>query len=100
MYQWIVTSTNRFDVFIAPHNLGLSVIATAGRKVVALDSLFSNPFVNWEQRAHDQDEMIQSLERGAWTGFSTLAGHYRVRYIATDAPLFAEPRLQCCLQRA
>jgi hypothetical protein len=36
MYQWIVTSTNRSDVFIAPYNVGLNVVATAGRKVVAL----------------------------------------------------------------
>ena len=101
MYEWIVTSTNRPDVFVAPHNLGLSVVATAGRKVVALDAIFSNPFVNWEERAHDQDEMMRSLEIGDWTAFTTRARHYRVRYIATNAPLSAEPTLlHCCLRRA
>jgi hypothetical protein len=100
MYSWIATSTSRSDVFIAPHNVGLSVIATAGRKVVALDAAFSNPFVNWEQRAHDQEKMLQSLNEGDWAAFSIVATRYRVRYIATSVPLFAEPMLRCCLQRA
>jgi hypothetical protein len=100
MYSWIVTSTNRSDVFIAPHNLGLSVIGTAGRKVVALDPVFSNPFVNWDQRSLDQEEMLRSLNGGDWTAFSTVAARYHVRYIATSVPLSAEPMLQCCLQRA
>ena len=101
MYQWIVTSTSRSDVFLAPHNLGLSVVGNAGRQVVALDAVFSNPFVNWEERARDQDEMMASLGRGDWTGFTTRARRYRVRYIAVDAPLAAEPALlHCCLNRA
>jgi hypothetical protein len=100
MREWILVSTNRLDVFVAPDNLGLSVIATAGRKVVALDETFSNPFVDWQQRHRDRDQMLKCLQKGDWAGFSSLARVYDVRYIATDTPIRTPGPPGCCLRRA
>ena len=99
MREWILTSTSRNDVFLAPDNLGLSVVTTAGRKVVVLDRSFSNPFVDWEQRMRDRDEMLQLIQHGDPDKFMRLAAHYRVRYVAYDMLFEDELALRCGLHR-
>lgn len=82
MYEWLRTSTSRDDVFLAPVNLGQSVIGLAGRKVVVVGKFFSNPYVNWGARAEDNLAMDRYLRLGDFDGFLALASKYRVRYIA------------------
>ena len=99
LYQFIRSSTAQSDVFLAGNSMGLSVIAVAGRKVVALDKFFSNPFVEWEPRVRDRDEMQRLLEQGDWDAFAALASLYRVRYAITRGPLPSESTLACCVSR-
>jgi hypothetical protein len=82
MYEWLRRNTAPDDVVLAPLNLSQSVIGTSGRKVVAVDKLFSNPYVDWAERARDRDEMEHLLEAHDWTDFLNLAARYRVRYVA------------------
>jgi hypothetical protein len=82
MYHWLRENTSRDDVVLAPTNLGQSVIGTAGRKVVVVEKFFSNPYVDWAQRARDHEEMSHALVNGNWTAFQTHAVRYRVRYVA------------------
>jgi hypothetical protein len=82
MYQWLQRSTERADVFMAPVNLGQSVIGMSGRKVVVVSKFFSNPYVDWGTRAEDNLAMDRHLRLGNFDGFLTIASKYRVRYIA------------------
>ena len=92
MLQWLRRTPSTSDVVLAGDSLGLSVVGAAGRKVVAVDRLFSNPFVDWSERARDRDEMQGLLARwadGDEPRFLSLAAKYRVRYVATPTDLAA-----------
>jgi hypothetical protein len=100
LYQFIRNSTAPSDVFLSADNVGLSVVAVAGRKVVALDRFFSNPFVDWAQRSRDRDQMQALLADGDGPGFMALASRYHVRYAITVGALSKESALTgCCLAR-
>jgi hypothetical protein len=92
MLRWLRGTPSPSDVVLAGDSLGLSVVGPAGRKVVAVDRLFSNPYVDWSERARDRDEMLRLLAQ--WTDgdeprFSSLAVKYRVRYVAVPTDLVA-----------
>jgi hypothetical protein len=100
LYQFIRNSTAPSDVFLSADNVGLSVVAVAGRKVVALDRFFSNPFVDWARRSRDRDQMQALLADGDGPGFMALASRYHVRYVTTIGSLQEESALTgCCLTR-
>jgi hypothetical protein len=100
LYQFIHNSTAPSDVFLSADNVGLSVVAVAGRKVVALDRFFSNPFVDWARRSRDRDRMQTLLADGDGPGFMALASRYHVRYVTTIGPLPEESVLTgCCVTR-
>ena len=100
LYQFIRNSTAPSDVFLSADNVGLSVVAVAGRKVVALDRFFSNPFVDWVGRSRDRDQMQTLLADGNGPGFMALASRYHVRYITTIGSLPKESALTtCCVTR-
>jgi hypothetical protein len=84
MFDWVSRTGSRDDVFVADDQLSQHVIATAGRKVVAVGSDFSNPYVNWDQRRGDRDAMLGALGRADCSAFRTLASRYGVRYAAGD----------------
>jgi hypothetical protein len=78
-------------------DLGLAVIGTSGRRIVAVDRFFSNPFVNWELRSRDRDRMQQLLDQGDWREFAMLAARYRLRYVANEGRFAVEAHLLRCL---
>jgi hypothetical protein len=84
LYMWILENTSPNDVFLASHDVGLFAVGAAGRKVVALHSVHSNPYVSYEQRTSDRDEMFEDLRAGDLGAFSALASKYRVTYLAVD----------------
>ena len=87
MYEWLRRETSPADVVLAPLNTGQYVVGAAGRKVVAVDKLFSNPYVGWGERARDRDEMDRLFTRGEWTPFLNLAARHRVRYVVRRGEL-------------
>jgi hypothetical protein len=94
LYEWLRRNTAPDDVVLAPLNLSQSVIGTSGRKVVAVDKLFSNPYVDWAERARDRDEMERLVNAHEWPKFLNLAARYRVNYVAHHGLLTsAEERL-------
>ena len=84
MFDWVSRTGSRDDVFAADDALSQHVIATAGRKVVAVGSHFSNPYVSWDQRRGDRDAMLDALRRADCLAFRALALRYGVRYAAGD----------------
>jgi len=87
MYDWLRRDTSPGDVVLAPLNTGQYVVGVAGRKVVAVDKLFSNPYVDWGERARDRDELDALFTRGDWTSFLNLAAKYRVRFVVRRGAL-------------
>jgi hypothetical protein len=82
VYTWVLEHSNPDDVFLADQNLGLFAIAAAGRKTVALQDLFSNPYVDVKARVDAAKAMFQALETGAWEDFSATASRYAVTHVA------------------
>jgi hypothetical protein len=93
-HRWVRAHTHADDVFLAEQDPGLRVVATAGRKLVAVESDFSNPFVPWQPRAEAAARMLAALHPGGHEVFHPLAVEYRVSYVLvqreSSAQLFPE----------
>lgn len=81
LYAWVRSSTAPEDVFLCTDAESLFVISPAGRKVVATNRYFSNPFVDWAGRDKDRDAMFAALARGDLSALTPLASKYGVRWI-------------------
>jgi len=68
-------------VFVAPDDLALLVVGAAGRKTVALDPYFANPYVDARPRREARDAMLQALERGQSDAFAALGSRFGVTYV-------------------
>jgi hypothetical protein len=84
LYEWLLANTGPDDVVLASNSLNLYTIGAAGRKVVALDAWYSNPYVSYERRVEDRDAMFACLRSGDAEGFAALASKYGVGYVAVD----------------
>ncbi|MEO8359387.1 MAG: hypothetical protein ABI672_05100 [Vicinamibacteria bacterium] len=82
---WIRENTHRDDVFLASDEMALFVVGPAGRKVVAVGPVFSNPYVRWEPRAVARDAMFESLSTGSMSAFLRFSREYPVTYVISDA---------------
>jgi hypothetical protein len=78
---WIRSHTRPDDVFLAADDLALLVVGCAGRKAVALDPYFSNPYVDWKSRHEGRDAMVALLEKGRYPPFAALARDFGVTFV-------------------
>jgi hypothetical protein len=92
LYAWARRSTAPDDVFLCTDAESLYVVSPAGRKVVATNRYFSNPFVDWAQRDADRNAMFDALGRSDGPAFARLASTYRVRFIVVPNGLNDELR--------
>jgi hypothetical protein len=75
------------DVYLAPYGGGMSIVGPAGRKTVAVNSFFSNPYVDYRRRAGDRDRMFELIRQGNAAEFRSLSATYGVtRVMAFGAP--------------
>jgi hypothetical protein len=81
LYRWLRESTMPEDVVLSTDAESLFVIAPAGRKLVATNRYFSNPFIDWAARDRDRDAMFAALDRNDLADFARLAAPYGVRWI-------------------
>lgn len=84
LYEWALKNMAPKDVVLTNDKLGLYAIGAAGRKVVAIEPVFSNPYVDLESRVQDRLTMFNSLRNGDTQAFYRIASRYNVRYIATN----------------
>lgn len=92
LYAWTRSSTAPDDVFLCTDAESLYVVSPAGRKVVATNRYFSNPFVDWAQRDADRSAMFDALGRSDGPAFARLASRYGVRFIVVPNGLNDELR--------
>ena len=83
--DWIRTHTMPGTVFLASGELALYVVAPSGGKVVALDAVFANPYVDVAAREADQLTMFDRIHENDRTGYCAAAQKYTVRYVITDS---------------
>lgn len=94
LHEWVRNETQSDDVFLVSENTGMGLIGPAGRRVVVVDRFFSNPYVDWESREDDREEMWESLARGACGRFQELARLRSVTYVLVIVGL--SPQLHPC----
>jgi len=79
--DWIRAHTSPDDVFLCTDDASMYIVPPAGRKVVAINRYFSNPYVDWATRDRDRTQMFDQLKRRDIDGFRTLAAKYDVRFV-------------------
>lgn len=79
--HWIRSHTRAGDVFLCVDEPALFVVGPAGRKVVALEDVFSNPYVEWEGRAEAREGMFADLRAGQFSRFLSTASAQGVTYV-------------------
>lgn len=79
--EWLHSTTDSDNVILAAPTQSLSMVVSHGRKVVAGPALWSNPYVDMQQRLDDQEKMFAALADKDWASFFTLAEHYEVDYL-------------------
>jgi hypothetical protein len=84
-FEWIETSTRPDDVFLCEDDLSLYVVGPAGRKVVAADRHFTNPYLDWEYRNRRRNRMLECLAAGDEACFRMLASAHEVSFVLIDA---------------
>jgi hypothetical protein len=95
LYDWILEKTEPNDVFLADGDAGFRAVMPAGRKLVEIPHIFSNPYVNLEQRMTDAASMRRSLDAGRWDEFVRVARRYDARYAtvaASERTAFRRPK--------
>jgi hypothetical protein len=61
------------DVVLGNDGVVRLIIGVAGRKTVAPDPLFANPYVEYESRRADRDRLLTAVEQGDLAAFRPLA---------------------------
>lgn len=82
--DWIAAHTAKDEVILAKPEIGMKICAVTGRKVVALDSIWSNPYVDGESRGKVLGTMLGAIHRSNEKDFRYWASKYRVRFIVLD----------------
>lgn len=80
-YHWILKHTHHEDVFLCANVYGIRIVGAAGRKVVAIQAQFSNPYVDFQTRQKDRSMMLKSLKSGQNHAFTPLSQKYAVKYL-------------------
>jgi hypothetical protein len=87
-YYWIRQNTGENDVFLCSNHFSMKAVAPAGRKVVATNVYFSNPYVDFKKRKNDRLRMFKNLKTGDIGSFSRLCKKYNTRYVIETVSLF------------
>lgn len=78
--EWLRTHRQPADVVLASEFDAAVIAAPSGMRVVAAFNTFSNPYVDWEARARDRDQLFAALDAGDSAGVTRLADRYGVTY--------------------
>lgn len=74
-------STPPDSVILGSRGAALQIIGPAGRRVVAVNANWSNPYVENSTRVTDRDAMLEAIKAGDSPRFAALADAYRVTHV-------------------
>jgi hypothetical protein len=80
-FAWIRANTSPVDVFLASPEAALRLVGPAGRKAVVVGSVFSNPYVDWAERARASELMWGALRTGNAADFWRMARAFHVTFV-------------------
>ena len=83
--DWIRRRTAPGTVFLASPQVALYVVAPSGGKVVSVEAVFANPYVNAASRERDQFTMEDRIHENDRAAYCAVAPRYQVRYVITDS---------------
>lgn len=81
VYEWVIKNSTPDDVFLCDDSFSLYVVASANRKVVSSDPIFSNPYIDWNTRNADRSAMQKALQAKDAAAFTPLAAKYSVKFV-------------------
>ncbi|MCB0767281.1 MAG: hypothetical protein KDB95_08740 [Flavobacteriales bacterium] len=104
-FDFIHAGTAPMDVFLTQDRVAMDLISPAGRKLVATDRYFSNPYVDLAPRAADRDSMLTFIREDRVKDFLTLAAVYSVDFVIPNvrpsarwngilSPVHEDPRIR------
>jgi hypothetical protein len=79
--QWMADKSAPGSVFLAPENTGVSMIGVAGRHTVIVGPIFSNPYVDWEFRDRERQDMWAALTASNCVEFERHANPFAVTHL-------------------
>ncbi len=91
LYQWVLRQTKPEDVFLVDGDARLMSVSAAGRKLVAHEGMYTNPYINYQQRLEDHERMKLLAAQENWSELHTLAERYSLDFLIVD--MRTEP---CC----
>jgi hypothetical protein len=80
-YAFILANTAPNSVFLADDRSAMDLISHAGRKLVATNPYFSNPYVDLVPRDADRDTLYSCLEDGRTSTFRQIASRYHLTHV-------------------
>ena len=80
-YEWIRKESPIDSVFLSSDHVSLYVVGPTGRKVVAVDSSFSNPYVDVKPRIRARKAMWEALRVGDTWAFCRATQPFRVTHV-------------------
>jgi hypothetical protein len=99
LYGWILNETRPNDVFLADSGISFYAVQAAGRKVVALQDLFANPYVDAKRRERDAASMFRDLRKGRAKSFLRTARRYNMRFLIVDSGFALSSELSPMLEQ-
>lgn len=97
--KFLQTSIPETAVVLGSRGASLQIIGPAGRKVVAVNASWSNPYVENAARVRDREAMLEALKAHDTRRFTDLADAYHVTHVvgvgaAECAEMIDPPRVQ------
>lgn len=81
IYNWLLTDTHIDDVIVCDEDASSFPVLASGRKMVAVISTMSNPYINYKTRNEDRNIILSSLENNRMNDATDKLIKYRVNYI-------------------
>ena len=80
-YHWIVKNIPSDEVILCEHSDAIFPVMATGRKMVSINVTFSNPYVDFNKREKDHDNMLEFLSTGEPETAVKLFNDYNVRNV-------------------
>ncbi len=81
VYDFIVKNIPLDKVMLCRHDESLFPVMATGIKMVSVEVYFSNPYISYEQRENDRNDMLSYLSTSAPLSAAGLFANYKVSYV-------------------
>lgn len=91
VYNFIISHSDINDVMVCEVDYSLFPVMATGRKLVASEPHFSNPYISYEQRHFDRLKILHALYEGDTTNATDLLEKYHVKFILLENKKITHP---------